>query len=93
MRLCDALELVWIATSLGGAHSLVGHAASTTHRQMDPEARRAAGIADGLVRLSVGLEDPDDLIADLDRALEKAGGSGGSRSERERASVSSPRER
>jgi cystathionine beta-lyase/cystathionine gamma-synthase len=38
---------------------------------MDPEARRAAGIADGLVRLSVGLEDPDDLIADLDRALEK----------------------
>jgi methionine-gamma-lyase len=93
VRLCDALELVWIATSLGGAHSLVGHAASTTHRQMDPEARRAAGIADGLVRLSVGLEDPDDLIADLDRALERAGGSGGSRSERERASVSSPRER
>jgi cystathionine beta-lyase/cystathionine gamma-synthase len=71
VRLCDALELVWIATSLGGAHSLAGHAASTTHRQMDPEARRAAGIADGLVRLGVGLEDPDDLIADLDRALEK----------------------
>jgi cystathionine beta-lyase/cystathionine gamma-synthase len=71
MRLCDSLELVWIATSLGGAHSLVGHAASTTHRQMDPRARRAAGIADGLIRLSVGLEDADDLIDDLDRALEK----------------------
>jgi methionine-gamma-lyase len=71
MRLCDSLELVWIATSLGGAHSLVGHAASTTHRQMDPSARRAAGIADGLVRLSVGLEDADDLLEDLDRALEK----------------------
>jgi cystathionine beta-lyase/cystathionine gamma-synthase len=71
MRLCDSLELVWIATSLGGAHSLVGHAASTTHRQMDPEARRAAGIADGLVRLSVGLEDVDDIIEDLDGALEK----------------------
>jgi cystathionine beta-lyase/cystathionine gamma-synthase len=71
MRLCDSLELVWIATSLGGAHSLVGHAASTTHRQMDSTARREAGIADGLVRLSVGLEDADDLIDDLDRALEK----------------------
>jgi methionine-gamma-lyase len=71
VRLCDALELVWIATSLGGAHSLVGHAASTTHRQMDPESRRAAGISDGLLRLSVGLEDPDDLLDDLDGALEK----------------------
>jgi methionine-gamma-lyase len=77
MTLCDALQLVWIATSLGGAQSLVGHAASTTHRQMDPEARRAAGIADGLVRLSVGLEDADDLLDDLDRALEKVGGAGG----------------
>ncbi len=71
MRLCDALELIWIASSLGGAHSLIGHAASTTHRQMDPKARRAAGIADGLVRLSVGLEDVEDLLDDLDRALEK----------------------
>jgi O-acetylhomoserine/O-acetylserine sulfhydrylase-like pyridoxal-dependent enzyme len=71
MRLCDALDLIWIATSLGGAHSLVGHAASTTHRQMDADARRAAGIADGLVRLSVGLEDVDDLQEDLGRALEK----------------------
>jgi cystathionine beta-lyase/cystathionine gamma-synthase len=72
MRFCDALELAWIATSLGGTHTLVGHAASTTHRQMDPAARRAAGIADGLVRVSVGLEDVEDLIVDFDRALEKA---------------------
>jgi methionine-gamma-lyase len=72
MRFCDALELAWIATSLGGTHTLVGHAASTTHRQMDPAARRAAGIADGLVRVSVGLEDVDDLIEDFGRALEKA---------------------
>ena len=71
-RFCDALEVAWIATSLGGVHTLVGHAASTTHRQMDPEARRAAGIGDGLVRVSVGLENPDDLLADFDRALEKA---------------------
>jgi cystathionine beta-lyase/cystathionine gamma-synthase len=68
---CDALELAWVATSLGGTHTLVGHAASTTHRQYTPEARRAAGIADGLVRVSVGLEDPDDLIDDMGRALEK----------------------
>jgi cystathionine beta-lyase/cystathionine gamma-synthase len=68
---CDNLELAWIATSLGGTHTLVGHAASTTHRQMDPEARRRAGIADGLVRVSVGLEDADDLIEDFDRALGK----------------------
>ncbi len=71
MRFCDALELAWVATSLGGTHTLVGHAASTTHRQMDPERRRAAGIGDGLVRVSVGLEDLDDLVEDFDRALEQ----------------------
>jgi cystathionine beta-lyase/cystathionine gamma-synthase len=91
VRLCDSLELIWIASSLGGAHSLVGHAASTTHRQMDPEARRAAGIGDGLVRLSVGLEDAEDLVDDLDRALEKAVGSGAS-AERQRASVGRARQ-
>ena len=52
-------------------HTLVGHAASTTHRQYAPEARRAAGIADGLVRVSVRLEDADDLLEDIVRALEK----------------------
>jgi methionine-gamma-lyase len=72
MRFCDALELAWIATSLGGTHTLVGHAASTTHRQMDPAARWAGGVADGLVRVSVGLEDVEDLIEDFERALEKA---------------------
>jgi methionine-gamma-lyase len=68
---CDALELAWVATSLGGTHTLVGHPASTTHRQYPREARLAAGISDGLVRVSVGLEDADDLIDDVDRALEK----------------------
>jgi len=72
MRFCDSLELAWVAASLGGTQTLVGHAASTTHRQMDPEARRAAGIGDGLVRVSVGIEDVGDLIADFDQALEKA---------------------
>jgi len=70
---CDALRLAWVATSLGGTHTLVGHAASTTHRQYSPEARRAAGISDGLVRVSVGLEDPEDLIQDMVQALEASG--------------------
>jgi len=70
-RFCDALELAWVATSLGGTHTLVGHAASTTHRQMDPDARRAAGIGDGLVRVSVGIEDIADIVDDVERALEK----------------------
>jgi cystathionine beta-lyase/cystathionine gamma-synthase len=69
MAFCDALELVWIAGSLGGPHSSVSHPASTTHRQLDPEARRRAGVSDGLVRLSVGLEDPNDLVADFEQAL------------------------
>ena len=43
MAFCDALEVAWIATSLGGTHTLVSHAASTTHRQYEPDARRAAG--------------------------------------------------
>jgi methionine-gamma-lyase len=72
MRFCDALEVAWVATSLGGTHTLVGHAASTTHRQLDPDARRAAGITDGLVRVSAGLETIDDLVDDFTRALEKA---------------------
>ena len=71
-RFCDALEIAWVAASLGGIHTLVGHAASTTHRQMDPQTRRAAGIADGLVRISVGIEDVEDLVEDVDRALEAA---------------------
>jgi cystathionine beta-lyase/cystathionine gamma-synthase len=72
VRVCDSLELAWVATSLGGIKTLVGHAASTTHRQMDPEDRRAAGIGDGLIRVSVGLEDPEDLVEDFAQALEKA---------------------
>lgn len=71
-RVCDSLQLAWIGGSLGGGHTLVAHPASTTHRQMDPETRRAAGIADGLLRVSVGLEDPEDLVEDFGQALEKA---------------------
>jgi methionine-gamma-lyase len=71
-RFSDALELAWIAASLGGTQTLVGHPASTTHRQLDDEARRAAGITDGLIRVSVGIEDAEDIAEDFARALEKA---------------------
>lgn len=71
-RVAEALELAWIAGSLGSVMTLVAHPASTTHRQVDPDVRRAAGIGDGLLRVAVGLEDPDDLIEDFTRALEKA---------------------
>ena len=65
----DALELVVRAASLGGTHSLIAHAASVTHTQLNDAELEAAGISAGFCRLSVGLEDPDDLIEDLDRAL------------------------
>jgi methionine-gamma-lyase len=71
-RVAEALEVGWIAGSLGSVMTLVAHPATTTHRQMDADERRASGIGDGLLRVAVGLEDPDDLIEDFTRALEKA---------------------
>ena len=71
-RVAEALELGWIGGSLGSVMTLVAHPASTTHRQVDPEVRREAGIGDGLLRVAVGLEDPDDLVDDFVRALDKA---------------------
>ncbi|MEO7195843.1 MAG: aminotransferase class I/II-fold pyridoxal phosphate-dependent enzyme [Pseudonocardiaceae bacterium] len=70
MAFCDALRKVLIASSLGSVHSKVSHAASTTHRQLDDTALAAAGIAPGQVRLSVGVEDPEELLADLRQALD-----------------------
>ena len=66
----DALRLIDISNNLGDAKSLITHPATTTHRRLSPEARDAAGITDGVIRLSVGLEDADDLIADLGAALD-----------------------
>jgi O-succinylhomoserine sulfhydrylase len=65
----NALRLVDISNNLGDAKSLTTHPATTTHRRLGPEARAAAGIQDGTIRISVGLEDTDDLLADLDQAL------------------------
>jgi len=69
-RLVDRLRLVARATSLGGTVSKAVHVASTTHLALSDEALRAAGIDPGAVRLSVGLEDPEDLVADLLQALD-----------------------
>jgi O-succinylhomoserine sulfhydrylase len=68
-RLLDALRLIRISNNLGDAKSLIVHPATTTHQRFTPEARAEMGIGDGLVRLSIGLEHPDDLIADLAQAL------------------------
>jgi O-succinylhomoserine sulfhydrylase len=65
----DALRLVDLSNNLGDAKSLVTHPATTTHRRMSEQARAAAGITDGVIRLSVGLEDVADLLDDLDQAL------------------------
>lgn len=68
-RVADRLRLVQLAPSLGGVESVVSQPALTSHLHISPEARRQAGIRDGMLRLSCGLEDPADLIADLDQAL------------------------
>jgi O-succinylhomoserine sulfhydrylase len=65
----DRLRLVDISNNLGDTKSLITHPATTTHHRMGPEGRAQVGITDGLVRLSVGLEDVEDLLTDLDRAL------------------------
>ena len=68
----DGLRWFTLAESLGGVESLVAHPATMTHAAMSAGARRVAGIGDGLLRLSVGIEDADDLLADLDAALQRA---------------------
>ena len=68
-RLLNALELFMIAESLGGVESLAGFPPLMSHSAMTPDAREAAGITGNLVRLSCGIEDADDLIADLHQAL------------------------
>jgi len=72
VKLVDSLELFSHVANLGDTRSLIIHSASTTHRQLSPEQQTAAGAAPNVVRLSIGTEDPADLIADLDQALAKA---------------------
>ncbi|MEK9969543.1 MAG: O-succinylhomoserine sulfhydrylase [Ferrovibrio sp.] len=72
-RFLNALELVDISNNLGDSKSLITHPATTTHQRLSAEERGRLGIGEDLVRLSVGLEDPEDLLQDLGHALEKAG--------------------
>lgn len=69
----DALELIDISNNLGDSKSLACHPASTTHHNLGPEGRAEMGVEEGMIRLNIGLEDPDDLIEDLDQALGRAG--------------------
>ncbi len=68
----DRVALCRVATSLGGPETLVCHSATSTHVSLTPAEQAETGITDGLVRLSVGLEDTDDLLVDLDRALDRS---------------------
>jgi len=71
-KLMNSVEMAILAVSLGGVETLIQHPASMTHSKVSAEGKEKAGITDGLVRYSVGIEDVSDLIADLDQALEKA---------------------
>ncbi len=77
IRVMNSLELCSLAENLGAAETLVTHPASMTHAELSREERERAGIAEGLVRLSVGLEEPRDIIADLEQALQAARRVGG----------------
>jgi cystathionine beta-lyase/cystathionine gamma-synthase len=70
-KVLESVTLCTLAESLGGVETLISHPATMTHASVDAEKRQRLGITDGLVRISVGLEDTDDIIADLDQALEK----------------------
>ncbi len=69
-RILRATRLFYVAQSFGGVDSIIEHPRTMSHKSMSPEAMAAAGITEGLIRLSVGLEDPEDLIADLAQAIE-----------------------
>jgi len=71
-KFIDALQMILRLVNIGDAKSLACHPATTTHRQLSPEEMATAGVSEDLVRISVGIEHIDDIIADIDQALEKA---------------------
>lgn len=73
MSLLNALELIDISNNIGDSRSLMCHPASTTHHSVGPEAREDMGVGEGMIRINIGLEDPQDVIDDLDQALGKVG--------------------
>jgi O-acetylhomoserine (thiol)-lyase len=72
LRFIDSVSLLSHLANIGDAKSLVIHPASTTHQQLGPEEQKRTGVTEDYIRLSVGIEDPDDIIADIEQALEKA---------------------
>ena len=70
-KLMNSVELCLLAESLGAVETMITHPATMTHAEVPREERLSRGFEDGLVRLSVGIEDPDDLIADLEKAFKK----------------------
>ena len=71
-KFIDALNLIVRLVNIGDAKSLACHPASTTHRQLSMDEMKTAGVSDDLVRLSIGIEHVDDILADLEQALSKA---------------------
>jgi O-succinylhomoserine sulfhydrylase len=69
-RFLNALEIIIISNNLGDAKSIITHPATTTHQRLTPDQRATLGITEGMVRLSLGIEDADDLIGDIAQALE-----------------------
>jgi cystathionine beta-lyase/cystathionine gamma-synthase len=67
----ESVKLCTLAESLGGVETLISHPATMTHASVDADKRERLGITDGLVRISVGIEDTDDIIADIEQALDK----------------------
>ncbi|HXU59421.1 MAG TPA: PLP-dependent transferase, partial [Verrucomicrobiae bacterium] len=72
-RFIDSLKLLYHVANIGDARSLAIHPATTTHSQLSPDEQLATGVSDGYVRLAVGLEHIDDILADLDQALKATG--------------------
>jgi O-acetylhomoserine (thiol)-lyase len=72
-RVCEETDLAQFLANVGDAKTLIIHPASTTHAQLSEEEQRASGVTPDMLRLSVGIEDPADIVADLDRAIERAG--------------------
>lgn len=71
-KFIDALQLIYRLVNIGDAKSLACHPATTTHRQLNPEELASAGVSEDLVRLSIGIEHVDDIIADISQALDQA---------------------
>jgi cystathionine beta-lyase/cystathionine gamma-synthase len=69
-KVLESVKLCTLAESLGGVETLISHPATMTHASVDEEKRQRLGITDGLVRISVGIEDTEDIISDLDQALD-----------------------